>query len=74
MSMDMPLSKQDQQILDAIRRADTNRFSFLDILGSVTTLDIPEEHTCEEAACVLTKRSGIPHKVLTMSDQVRVVR
>lgn len=49
-----------------------NRFSFLDILGRVTTLDIPEQHTCEGAACILTYRSGIPHKVLTMKDEVRV--
>lgn len=49
-----------------------NRYSFLDILGRITTLDIPEGHHCEMAACILTKRSGIPHKVLTMTDEVRV--
>ena len=47
-----------------------NTHSFVDVLGRVSTLEIPKSHTCEQAAAKLTALSGIPHKVLTPKDKV----
>lgn len=63
-------SGRDRQGLPVEAPLMDTRFSFVDMLGKVVTLEIPPGHDCETASIMLTQRSGIPHKVLTPKDKI----